>query len=610
MSHFIEVIKSNPADILSSSNLKSEDSLNLVKLYLDDVIGVHRAEKNNSKSVIDEIVVDGLDANQVWWQAKMVLDNVEGDLLERIQTLKEAMEDISNDSDSDDEQGEAENEEEEGGEEEEEEEGVDEKIYTDGEEEEKEVSPVENNADVYEEEEEEEEDSVNEEENTFKDAHENVGHTSQSHQDEPNEDKYGVNDQFFDIEEFNKQTLAADNGEDLSNEDEEGIDYFADVPSEDDEEVLYYDDFFDKPVSVNDKLGRKSRKEASKSGQDEEENQDFDEEAYAEAMDSAKLDLFADDEISDGERDKDSQTAQELSTFERQQIQIQEQIAQLEKEAVADKKWALKGEVKAKDRPDDALLTEDLEFERTSKPVPVITNEVTESLEDMIRRRIQEEKFDDLQRRVISGVSSFGGKPRFELSDVKSSKSLAELYEDDYKGTPQEGTVSEELQQTHDEISDLFNNLIYKLDALSSAHFIPKPAQKSLEVKVQTAAISMEDAQPLTMSSASTLAPQEIYRVGKSNDANQISLSNGVVMSKDELTRDDKNRLRRALKRKRSKAIASKKQKPNKKSKKDDVIDTLSKAKNVTIIDKKGEKSDVKGNAKRDFKSGSTNLKL
>lgn len=327
-------------------------------------------------------------------------------------------------------------------------------------------------------------------------------------------------------------------------------------------------------------------------------------------MDSAKLDLFADDEISDGERDKYSQTAQELSTFERQQIQIQEQIAQLEKEAVADKKWALKGEVKAKDRPDDALLTEDLEFERTSKPVPVITNEVTESLEDMIRRRIQEEKFDDLQRRVISGVSSFGGKPRFELSDVKSSKSLAELYEDDYKGTAQEGTVSEELQQTHDEISDLFNNLIYKLDALSSAHFIPKPAQKSLEVKVQTAAISMEDAQPLTMSSASTLAPQEIYRVGKSDDANQISLSNGVVMSKDELTRDDKNRLRRALKRKRSKAIASKKQKPNKKSKKDDVIDTLSKAKNVTIIGKKGEKSDVKGNAKRDFKSGSTNLKL
>ena len=142
--------------------------------------------------MIDEIVVDGLDANQVWWQAKMVLDNVEGDLLERIQTLKEVMEDINNDSDSGDEQGEAE-------EEEEEEEGVDEEIYTDGEEEEKEVSPVENNADVYEEEEEEEEDSVNEEENTFKDVHENVGHTSQSHQDEPNEDKYGVNDQFFDI---------------------------------------------------------------------------------------------------------------------------------------------------------------------------------------------------------------------------------------------------------------------------------------------------------------------------------------------------------------------------------------------------------------------------
>ena len=422
------------------------------------------------------------------------------------------------------------------------------------------------------------------------------------------EDKYGINDQFFDLDEFNKQTLDAENDRNTGQDEDDDIDLFADVPSEDDEEALYYNDFFDNPEEKEKMNSSAKPKKSRKTEIDQ--NESFDDNEYEDAMEEAKLDLFADEENDYEGSDIESEKQQPLSTFEREQLEIQRQIAQLEREAVADKKWALKGEVKARDRPEDALLTEELDFERTAKPVPVITNEVTESLESMIRRRIKDEDFNDLQKRVITELSNFGSRPRFELSDVKSSKSLAEIYEDDYKGVSDDTEISEELKKTHDEISELYTDLVYKLDALSSAHFIPKPIKKDLEVRVQTAAISMEDAQPLSMSNASTLAPQEIYKVGKSENSNEISLKNGVIMSRDELTREDKNRLRRAAKRKRSKLASTLAEKPRKKSKKNEVIETLTKSKNITVIDKKGEKRDVKGNVKKDNVQGSINLKL
>ena len=420
-------------------------------------------------------------------------------------------------------------------------------------------------------------------------------------------EKNELNDRFFDIEEFNRQTLALEEENNLqehqNSDDDDDIDYFGDIPSEEgdeeEEEALYYDDFFDKPTDKKTERNKKSQKKKDPT------YDELDESDYETAMDSAKLDLF--EENNDGE-DEDNMDIEKLSTFERQQLEIQKQIEQLEKEAIEEKKWALKGEVKAKDRPEDALLIEDLEFDRNAKPVPVITSSVTESLEEMIRDRIKNNNFDDLLKRTVIDVQNKKVKPDFELSDTKSAKSLAELYEDDYKGVDENMELSEELQRSHDEISELFADLNYKLDALSSAHFIPRPSKKTLEVRVDTAAITMEDAQPLTMSSASTLAPQEIYSVTKSDNSNEIRLKDGTTMSRDELSREDKARLRRAAKRKRAKQLA-KQGNSVKKSKKATIIETLSNAKNITIINKKGEKQDIKGNTVSNQNNNADNIK-
>ncbi|QHS74239.1 rRNA-processing protein MPP10 [Saccharomyces paradoxus] len=594
MSELFRELKFNAGRIiLKDPSATSKD----VKAYIDSVINTCKNGSTIKKAELDEITVDGLDANQVWWQVKLVLDSIDGDLIQGIQELRDVVmpssHNLSDGSTSNSSSGEE-------SEREEAENASGEESTFSGE-----VSEAEEQS-YHGFSENDEEPILDGKKTSTKADRENFVEENKisSRQDEKHSsaDPYGINDKFFDLEKFNRDTLAAENSNEAAerSEDEE-IDYFQDMPSDDEEEeAIYYEDFFDKPA--------KGPVENNFEVEDPKEDEELDEKEHDSVMDKVKLDLFADEEDERNAEEMGEASGKNLSTFEKQQVEIRKQIEQLEKEAVAEKKWSLKGEVKAKDRPEDALLTEELEFDRTAKPVPVITSEVTESLEDMIRRRIQDSNFDDLQRRTLLDVTRKSQRAQFELSDVKSSKSLAEIYEDDYSRAEDESALSEELQKAHSEISELYTNLVYKLDVLSSVHFIPKPASTSLEIRVETPTISMEDAQPLHMSNASSLAPQEIYNVGKAEKEGEIRLKNGVAMSKEELTREDKNRLRRALKRKKSKSNSSI---VNKRSKRNDVVDTLSKAKNITVINQKGEKKDVSGKTKRGTSGpDSTNIKL
>jgi len=77
-----------------------------------------------------------------------------------------------------------------------------------------------------------------------------------------------------------------------------------------------------------------------------------------------------------------------MSTFEKRQKALADQIAQYEQEAVGPKDWTLLGEASSRARPENSLLEEDLDFEHVRKVTPVITEEVVKSLEELIKKRI------------------------------------------------------------------------------------------------------------------------------------------------------------------------------------------------------------------------------
>lgn len=595
----LKLLVENPLAIFSLTKDDSTiDKINSVtKLFLDPIA------KDNS--VLDEIYVDGLDATQVYGQAKMVLSGVGESLLyEKLPELRKkygarglepaGLEPEALESEEEEEEEKEKSEEEnEGGEKSEEIEDEDGEIKASD----------------------SEDDAPSEFEGLESDHSDLDSDTKVGTEEEPakiEKDAFGLNDEFFDIDDFNKQIVEL---EDDPSDNDEQIDYFGDLSDEDDSEAEmdYYDGFFDKP-------GRKrSKKKAVASQEDQDNVSELEDEEYEDAVDGAMLDLFADED----EHEKEPKENQ--SSFEKQQEKLRAEIANLEAELVAEKKWTMKGEVRSRDRPTDSLLDDDeapsLEFDRTSKPVPVITDEVTESIEDLIKRRIKNDEFDDLPKRLITDISQYTQKKKTEVSEEKSSKSLAEIYEDEYHGVDPDQKISEEVQQAHNEITDLFTKLNYKLDSLCLAHYIPKPHEfKTIDIKVTdgAASINMEDAQPLHVSEETTLAPQEVYKIGddkpQANGAEgvkEVQLKSGLSYSKDELSTEDKQRLRRAKKRAKSKhmkEINEAREQRNKqmsdggdkkRQKVGDALGDLAKAKNVTVIDKKGQMRDALGQLKK-----------
>ncbi|CAG8612105.1 9597_t:CDS:2, partial [Scutellospora calospora] len=289
------------------------------------------------------------------------------------------------------------------------------------------------------------------------------------------------------------------------------------------------------------------------------------------------------------------------TSFQKKQEKIQKQIEQLEMENVADKDWTLMGEVSSKHRPLNSLLEEDLKFDHVIKPVPIITEEVTMKLEDMIKQRILDETFDDVERKQDPNFRPFLPSKLVEISNEKSKKSLAEIYEENYvkqtSDIPDE--KDEALKKEHQEIENMFKELCHKLDALSNFHYTPKPPRPEISVIADVPAIAMEEVIPVHVSDGTLLAPEE---------------------GSTEMDLDEKKRARAAKKRlkKKEKKFKEREKKViekmnpglGNKHSKQKMLDSLIGQKNVTIIGKNGKQVSALKSKKREIDIRSTSLKL
>lgn len=229
------------------------------------------------------------------------------------------------------------------------------------------------------------------------------------------------------------------------------------------------------------------------------------EEDNREIIERLKDDLFADDD--------DTNNISGMTTHERLQAALREQIAQLETENVAKKEWTLMGEADSRSRPQNSLLEEDLDFERVMKPIPLISEDVVQGLEQRIKARISENQFDDVVRVRPLEDKPFLPSRIIELQDTKSTQSLAQIYEKDYL-TSQGSAVDDrdgKLKKEHEEIEQQWEKICSKLDALCNAHFVPKQPKAVISTISNVATASLESALPTAKATTSILAPEEVF---------------------------------------------------------------------------------------------------
>jgi U3 small nucleolar RNA-associated protein MPP10 len=371
------------------------------------------------------------------------------------------------------------------------------------------------------------------------------------------EDKFGLNDGFFSIDNFNKQSefMEQQGDEEGAGSDDEDIDWDADVatmaqgttdadgapveesedeedgptfgdpdaPSEDEDEDLeegdmdmggmgntnnvMYADFFAPPAQKarKNKKGRPNPHNfpAKSAAPENDEEQDED---MTRTMEAVHRDLFEDESEVEDDEDKaeldPSDPKSRRSAHERRKLALQEEIRKLEAANVAKREWTLSGEARAADRPMNSLLEEDLDFERAGKPIPVITAEVSEGLEELIKRRILAHDFQDILRRRPDDLATGNGRRGqldFELDNNKSKKGLAEEYEEEHLRNTDPNYVDEKdekLAKEEKEIEALWREVSANLDSLSSWHFKPKRPEAQLDIRVDAPTITMEDARP------------------------------------------------------------------------------------------------------------------
>lgn len=360
-----------------------------------------------------------------------------------------------------------------------------------------------------------------------------------------------VDDEFFKLNEMEEFLKTEDLKELNKNKNQRlnhdfGINLFDENFENEEEEKICYKDFFkednnedDSNESSNEEIDKNNKFEIDQNENNDYENDpddnDDDETARSKKNFNSELHLTS-------EKNLDSEIKEEKlkSSFEERQERLNQRIKDYEQEILGEKPWQLKGEIDATNRPQNSLLEEILEFEATSRPAPIITEETTLRLEDIIRQRIKDQIWDDVELKIKPIGTAQEYRKQLVLDQEKSKESLAHIYEQQYQKELEKfdkNAVSSQEEgepKSHKEIKEMMEALFVKLDALSNFHFTPKPVAPEPKIITNTPAIDMEEVAPVAVSNAKLLAPEEVKKPSKTN-----------VLGSNERGKTDKNRERR-----------------------------------------------------------------
>ncbi|KAH9426445.1 u3 small nucleolar ribonucleoprotein MPP10 [Dermatophagoides pteronyssinus] len=368
------------------------------------------------------------------------------------------------------------------------------------------------------------------------------------------------------LDEQDEKEMQQDNNNN-ADDDIEQIDHLYEFPSDDDDEdddddndndEMMYSDFFDPPPGTDKQNTMDVEDEEEEDGFEDADvdldTRDFDMNEYDNEEDdddeeneiNKKLKALAnnDDDIDDIDGDPDK------SEYEKSQLRLQQKIKKAEQELLlpSNLRWQFAGETNAGVRPSNSLLEEHLQFDHVARPPPLITDETTTTLEGLIKQRIKDKVFDDVERKVKPKEQPFEFRRRIMLESEKSKIGLAEVYEQEYlkqqqKQKEQEiGTATDafvsvgeaEESETRKEIRRQIRSLFRKLDSLSAFHYTPRPPVPEVKILTNLPAVTVEEVVPDSVSDMKLLAPEEVF----------------ILQDKGERTQTDKKRARRLKKKK------------------------------------------------------------